>query len=102
VSGGSLDYAYGKLNDAISMMAARAKTPLHKAFLKHLVLVSEALHDVEWVYSGDYSEDQAEESIKKVLGAGAKAAELEVIRDELKALIEIAQRLVGPGKESGS
>ena len=56
MSGGSLDYAYEKVNNAVDAIRRHAETPLHYAFAKHLEKVSAALHDLEWTLSGDYGE----------------------------------------------
>jgi hypothetical protein len=67
MSGGSLEYVYAKLENAIDEIQERARTDLEFAFVSHLGKVSKALHDLEWFYSGDYSEEQALASIKQVL-----------------------------------
>ena len=67
MSGGSLDYVYSKVENAIDEIQERARTDLEFAFISHLRKVSKALHDLEWFYSGDYSEEEAMASIKKVL-----------------------------------
>lgn len=48
MSGGSLDYAYSKVNYIADEVERQATTALQKAFVKHLRDVSEALHDLEW------------------------------------------------------
>ena len=66
MSGGSLDYVYRKVADAAQTILSRPRNPLHLAFARHLIKVSKALHDLEWVYSGDYSEPDEEEAIRAV------------------------------------
>jgi hypothetical protein len=56
MSGGSLDYVYDRVHDAAQAVRRRAETPLHRALANHLDKVSDALHDLEWVLSGDKSE----------------------------------------------
>lgn len=51
MSGGSMDYLYSRVDDA----SFELNTPERRAFKKHLELVSKALHDIEWVDSGDYA-----------------------------------------------
>lgn len=87
MSGGSLDYVYGKLEDAIPTIASYGrdhKLPHVEAFAKHLDLVKEALHDIEWTMSGDYGQDGADDSIAKVLGPMAGTRTLEVILEDLR------------------
>lgn len=67
MSGGSLDYAYSKIEEAAIIINTRAKTPLRKAFAKHLWLVSKALKELEWVMSGDNPEGYEVESMKAVV-----------------------------------
>ena len=60
MSGGSLDYVYHRVNDVAEIILKRAECPEHKAFAKHLYKVSKALHDLEWVWSGDCSDGDIE------------------------------------------
>lgn len=60
MSGGSLDYAYRHVEEAAQTILERAELPAHKAFAKHLVKVAKALHDLEWVWSGDCSDGDIE------------------------------------------
>lgn len=53
MSGGSLDYGSHKIDDIASMIASRATTTLHRAFIGHLRKVSEAVHALEWMFSCD-------------------------------------------------
>lgn len=67
MSGGSLNYAYGIVNDTASEVLARARTPLHRAFGKHVQDVAKALHDFEWLLSGDYGPGDEEAAIRAVV-----------------------------------
>ena len=67
MSGGSLDYVCYKLDDAIEVIERRATTVLQKAFAAHLKDVSKALHDLEWVFSGDYGDGDDVEALRDVL-----------------------------------
>lgn len=74
MSGGSLNYFYQEVSDAAALIREKntnyqGNDPVINAFADHLVKVSEALHDVEWVFSGDYSVDQCHESISKCLSS---------------------------------
>lgn len=71
MSGGSLDYVYSKLDDSIERIGAD-KRPLYHAFARHLKLVREALHAVEWEYSGDTGVDDTKPHLEAVLGKTAK------------------------------
>ena len=66
MSGGSLEYAYSRIECIADEVSRRAECPEHKAFAKHLYKVSKALHDLEWVWSGDCSEGDIE-SIMEVI-----------------------------------
>ena len=86
MSGGSLDYVFYKLDDAVDSIEKRATTPLHKAFAAHLRDVSAALHDLEWVFSCDYSDGDEVEALRKVvnkemeLEAATKQAEIALLQ----------------------
>jgi len=80
MSGGSLDYAFCKLNEVAEEIHRcvhgaseydgrpdYAKNPLYDEFVAHLRLVSDALKDIEWVFSGDCGEGAADEAMRKVL-----------------------------------
>ena len=74
MSGGSLNYAYNKIDDAANEILCRlhyigdaARRAKYKAFAAYLEKVSKALHDVEWVLSSDYGEDGADKAIDAVL-----------------------------------
>lgn len=94
MSGGSLDYAYYKIEQAAYDCSRQADTPTLKIFAKYLLDVSKALHDVEWYLSGDIGIEQAEESIKKLFGEEWKKIELNYLQEEAKKLIEVMQKLI--------
>lgn len=74
MSGGSLDYAYNKVEDAARRVESRAQTNPHRAFAMHLYKVAKALHDLEWMLSDDTLEGSEEAAIRAVL---PESAELE-------------------------
>jgi len=67
MSGGSLDYVWIKVEDAADEVNSRAENDLHLQFAAHLRSVADALHDLEWVWSGDYGPGDEVAAIKKVL-----------------------------------
>lgn len=70
MSGGSYNYLYRKVEDFADMMrgATGPAQEWRDRFEKHLRLVAEAMHDIEWVDSCDYGDGDELEAIKKVLG----------------------------------
>ena len=80
MSGGSLDYVYHKVEDVANRLQEKGNTPLQRAFGVHLSKVAKALHDVEWVMSGDYSNGDDEKAIKDVLGKDSNVKALEVLQ----------------------
>ena len=80
MSGGSYEYAYERIESLAD--AIEPSTPLRKVFKEHLRLVAKACHDIEWVDSGDWSDNAEEEAIIKCLSGDVFALCLkEVIRD---------------------
>lgn len=80
MSGGSLDYVYSKVDEAAGRILERARTPLEKAFARHLRLVAEASRSLEWEYSGDGDSD-CDKNIRAVVSRS----------DELRAAIAAAE-----------
>ena len=76
--GGSMDYLCYKVEDA----TFRTDTPERRAFASHLKSVAKALHDIEWVDSGDYDPGYETEAIRACLSDGAV----------LEAAIEMAHK----------
>jgi len=87
MSGGSLDYAYQKVEDAAEAIESRSKKLIHRAFANHLRKVAKALHDIEWVLSADYSDGDDQESIMMCLSPGQLLQE--AIDSGLTAIAEI-------------
>lgn len=87
MSGGSMDYLYEKVDRQIHRILQfgnEYENSKWLAFSKHLLLVSEALKDCEWVLSGDHDCKGADEAISKVI--------TEV--DEMKAVVEELDRKI--------
>lgn len=61
MSGGSLDYVYRRVDDAADSISAT--TPQRKAFVELLRRVAVALHDIEWVDSGDWAKGDENDAI---------------------------------------
>ena len=92
MSGGSLDYVCYRLDDAIDTIERRATTTLQKAFAQHLKDVAKALHDLEWVFSGDYSEGQEVESLRKVIN---KEMELKAATEQAEFALKQLKDVLG-------
>lgn len=85
MSGGSYDYAFRAVRDMAETLQDRKDNPLRLAFARHLQLVSQAMHDIEWVDSCDYGQGRDHEAIRAVLHPTA----------ELDAAIDLALRARG-------
>jgi hypothetical protein len=61
MSGGSHDYAYSKLNDIADSFYKKPERDKHresrKKVAKILNLMADICHDIEWIDSCDYGED---------------------------------------------
>jgi hypothetical protein len=122
MSGGSYDYAFGRLNDFLYALEANMKDrdgrePLTEAqvqartkFVEHLKLVSEAMRDIEWVDSGDYApgdELGAIEAVFKNVSASDQAvvklaetleARLAKLEEQLEQVALAQAKLKGPDR----
>ena len=67
MSGGSWNYLCYVIDDAADILI-EDKDPLRKAFGKKMKLAAAAMHDIEWVDSGDYVHGEEVEAIKKAIG----------------------------------
>ena len=87
MSGGSWDYFYGRLGD-VALRLQCERDPLRKAFGSHLQECARALHDIEFVDSGDYSPGDEVKAIKAVLGSEGPALVLSESRKQAEAALE--------------
>lgn len=72
MSGGSLDYGYEKLLDLADKIEIGGEnkhpiTDLHRAFAAHLRRVADVAKKIEWAWSGDSSDEDAEQAIRAFL-----------------------------------
>lgn len=92
MSGGSWDYFYGNIENASDRLR-RSECALRRAFGKHMKLVANAMHDIEWVDSYDYGPGDERKAIEKALGKNARVLEIEEAKAEARALIKELKRL---------
>jgi hypothetical protein len=97
MSGGSLDYACYKVENAAGSIRSMSQDPLHIAFAAHLDKVAKALHDIEWLFSCDYGKGDEVAAIKEVVSK-AEVIELCTAQAELalKNLKEVLDDLPKP------
>lgn len=94
MSGGSYHYVYSRI-DGIEIYGADSD-PRRASFQKLLKLVSEAMHDIEWVDSCDYGKGDERAAIDKVfafLTASpeiiAKAHAYDELKEKLKEYLSL-------------
>lgn len=105
MSGGSLNYVYGRINDAASELSARcySEDPVlernRKMLVKHLGALSELLHDIEWNLSADYGDEDEHRAWEKWFasqGTTAEAANLNLlIQEAFRVQAELNRALEG-------
>ena len=86
MSGGHYNYVYSQ----VESIHIDCKTPLRRAFSRHLGLVAKALHDIEWVDSGDYGPGDEVKAIEACLSHSYADS----LKEELNELIAEAKRVV--------
>lgn len=97
MSGGSYDYAYGRIDDLAD--AIRPTTALRKAFKTHLRKVAEACKDIEWVDSGDCSPGAEDKAIRACLGKDGPALVLaEAVAEAVRAKVELDAAIDAAGR----
>jgi hypothetical protein len=93
MSGGSYDYAFGKIEDLAGQI--RTTTPLRKAFRTHLLKVAKACHDIEWVDSCDYGAGDEDEAIRSCLGVDGPALVLaEAVAEAMRVKAELDAAII--------
>lgn len=71
MSGGSMNYVFADVERAAEMLAPEQGDPsLWRAVHEHLELMAKALHDIEWVQSGDYGSGDETEAIEALFRHG--------------------------------
>lgn len=87
MSGGALNYAEYKFRDVAEQLI-RSDVAEYRALAKHIFRLSEVIHEVEWVMSGDSSPGKDIKMIIDLLG-NAKMTQVKI--DELRSAISEAE-----------
>ena len=91
MSGGAYNYASDKLNwEFIGKFITNANTPNRKAFLKLILKVHVAMHEIEWVDSGDGGDEDA--AIEACF-LSLKETQVQALREECDKLIADIQKI---------
>jgi len=98
MSGGNYQYAYSNLeHNFLYEFQKQANTPQRKAFARHLEKVIKAMHDIEWVDSGDYgSGDENPAIMECVTRTDVVSAAVEDAKETIKQLESVIESF---GKE---
>jgi hypothetical protein len=94
MSGGSYDYVCFKIQETAGSIRNQESNPRRAAFAHLLHLVGEAMHDIEWVDSGDYGtgdENRAIDACFEFCKQAYKAAAYEQIATVFDALKPTAE-----------
>ena len=97
MSGGSWGY-FCYQADEVANLLCDEKSPLRRAFGKHMKLIAHAMHEIEWVDSADKGSPDDINAIKAVFEDLAESKEMEVLfsdaREAIDALIALRSQLV--------
>lgn len=97
MSGGSWEYAYCKFEEVASRLKGDSD-PMRCALGERVALIAAAMHDIEWVDSGDYGKGAEKTAILAALGENAKA---DVLATTLKDAERIMNQLRNAIKRAG-
>ena len=97
MSGGSLDYAYMRVQEIADSVLQKSENAHHRALGKHLSKISKALKILEWVLSGDSAEGEEIEAINNVLPLTCMLES--VVNDAKVALADLTRVLNSSGSE---
>lgn len=85
-----MNYLYARIENDANF---RANTAERRAFSEHLARVAKALHDIEWVDSGDYGPGDESKAIRACIGdARVLEAAIAQAREAAKALSDEIER----------
>lgn len=93
MSGGSYDYAFRWVDDMAERLSRKDQTPLRRAFAAHLKLVAKAMHNIEWVDSGDYGEGEDLAAMQAAMGDSAQAELAVTVNDARDVLAQLQRAL---------
>lgn len=91
MSGGSWDYAYSNIADIAERLTSDS-TIKRRVLGKLVMLTSKALHDIEWVDSGDYSPGDDYDAIDACLKFKTNGAIKEDMNEYIKQLKEVCSK----------
>ena len=92
MSGGSWDYFCFKADDVAGRLCEE-KSPLRRALGQHMKLIAYAMHEIEWVDSGDKSSPDDNVAIKAVFEDLSGAKEIEVLLKDAREIIKAMKAL---------
>ena len=92
MGGGSWDYFCFKADDVADKLCEE-RSPLRRALGQHMKLVAHAMHEIEWVDSGDKSSPDDTEAIKAVFEDLAGSTEMEVLLQDARKIIKAMKAL---------
>jgi len=92
MSGGSWDYFCYKAEEVAGELC-QDKSPLRRAFGEHMKLGAQAMHDIEWVDSGDKGKGDERAAIQAVFGDLAEIKEIEVLLTDGRNIIDALKKI---------
>lgn len=100
MSGGSWDYVYHRIEEIASNLKAE-KSPLRRALGNHMDLITKAMHDIEWVDSGDMGQGDDAKAIRAALGPSSTSLELAVLVADAKELATTLSQAIDAAERVG-
>lgn len=98
MSGGSWDYVFHRFTEVAERLES-ARQPERRALGKHLSLIADAMHDIEWVDSADKSPGDELPAIEKVLGPLPPIVLAEVVAEATDCLFRL-ETAINAAKEA--
>ena len=102
MSGGSLDYAYCKINDVADCLVGRGA--IYRPLLNHLLALSKVLKDIEWHLSCDtsLSDEEILQLIKSVVTKEDIKSAAEDALKEMKETVKMFELMSATKKNRGT
>ena len=87
MSGGSWDYEYQRIEELADSLRQQ-QCPYRRAMAERVRLLAQAMHDIEWVDSCDWSKGEELKAIKAFLGEDHRQRAIEQVVEDGKRVIE--------------
>jgi hypothetical protein len=93
---GTKEYAFAKMNAVVDAIDYMAETVVHRAFVKHLRRIADAVYVMEMTFVGTYVKGDSDEAIQSCLPQTAvleqAISEAKTAKEDVAIALELAKK----------